>query len=132
MKPALLAIVTLFFLFSSVGCQIEGLRIKKAKEGVLKEDLYSLRSSIDQFTQEKGHAPESLDDLVKLGYLRAIPVDPITNSRTTWQVIYQDSNSDTQSPPAVRPQTMPKANGIIDIQSGSHEIAADGTHYSDW
>ena len=65
--------------------------IKSAQEAVLKEDLRVMRSAIDSYTMDKQKAPQSLDDLVQDGYLKAIPDDPMTKSRDTWNTNISDS-----------------------------------------
>jgi general secretion pathway protein G len=123
-RCSVLALVLSFY----SGCTL----VKPAsKETLLKEDLYSIRTAIDQFTQTEKHAPMSLDDLVSHGYLRGIPSDPFTNSQLTWQIVYDDIKN-TQDRSAVHPKGMPKAKGIVDIYSGSHDIGRDGTRYSTW
>ena len=93
----------------------------RAKESVLKQDLFSLRSSIDQYTLDKEKAPQSLDELVQAGYLRVIPKDPITN-QPDWVPVEDDSlMSADQSAP-----------GISDVHSASQQTASDGTAYSTW
>src|SRR5262249_55114563 len=94
----------------------------RANEAVLKEDLHTLRTSIDQYTWDKQRAPQSLDDLVSAGYVRAIPVDPFTNSSTTWQTVQEDVN-------LALDQTQP---GITDVHSGSEPSSSEGTLYSSW
>jgi len=95
---------------------------KKAKESVLKEDLYALRDVIDQYFADKGKYPESLDTLVQEGYLRKVPVDPITNSSESWQVVHAEAtDEDTEG-----------AGGIIDVKSGADGTALDGSRYADW
>jgi len=95
---------------------------RKAKEAVLKEDLYALRDTIDQYFADKGKYPESLDTLVQDGYLRKVPVDPITTSSESWQVVHAEaSDEDTQD-----------AGGIIDVKSGADGTALDGSRYADW
>jgi len=95
---------------------------RKAKEAVLKEDLYALRDTIDQYFADKGKYPESLDTLVQEGYLRKVPVDPITTSSESWQVVHAEaSDEDTQD-----------AGGIIDVKSGADGTALDGSRYADW
>ena len=95
---------------------------RKAKEAVLKEDLYALRDTIDQYFADKGKYPESLDTLVQEGYLRKVPVDPITTSSESWQVVHAEaSDEDTQD-----------AGGIIDVKSGADGTALDGSRYTDW
>src|SRR5579863_7738708 len=65
--------------------------LKSAREAVLKEDLRVMRSAIDSYTMDKQKAPQSLDDLVQEGYLKAIPEDPMTKSRETWNTDISDS-----------------------------------------
>jgi general secretion pathway protein G len=93
----------------------------KAKEAVLKEDLFTLRDIIDQYFSDKGRYPESLKSLVDDGYLRAIPVDPFTNSSETWQVETAPSDEDTEA-----------TGGVYDVHSGAAGTALDGTSYSEW
>ena len=91
------------------------------RESVLKQDLFVLRSSIDQYTMDKAKAPQSLDELVSAGYLRKMPVDPITN-QADWVPVQDDSlMSADQSEP-----------GIMDVHSASQNTASDGTAYSAW
>ncbi len=96
--------------------------IKHAKEAVLKEDLHIMRTAIDSYTMDKNKAPQSLDDLVQAGYLRAIPVDPMTQSADTWV-------TDTSDAMYSLNETEP---GIDDVHSGSNEIGSNGQPYSSW
>ena len=96
--------------------------IRASQEAVLHDDLFQLRSLIDQYTLDKQQAPPSLDDLVTAGYLRALPVDPITHSSTTWQT----NTDDTIMSPD---QTL---SGIVDVHSGAPGTGLDGTPYSSW
>ncbi|SRR5258705_8348566 len=94
---------------------------RKAKEAVLKEDLYTLRDVLDQYFSDKGKYPQDLQTLVDEGYLRAIPVDPFTKSADTWQTETAPMEEDAEA-----------SGGIYDLHSGSSESALDGTKYSDW
>ena len=96
--------------------------IIRAKESVLRNNLFTLREMIDEYTIDKQKAPESLDTLVSEGYLRQIPQDPTTNSNQTWRIIMEDTpvGGSTASP------------GVFDVKSGSDQKALDGTLYSDW
>jgi general secretion pathway protein G len=96
--------------------------IMRAKESVLKQDLFQLRSLISQYTLDKQKAPQALDDLITAGYLKQIPIDPMTNARDTWTVDQEDAllSVDQQEP------------GISDVHSGSNAISSDGTAYSTW
>src|SRR6478672_4340872 len=93
-----------------------------ANEAVLKEDLYHMRTAIDQYTQDKGKAPQTLDDIVTAGYLHAIPKDPFTHAADTWQTVQEDVLTSID-------QTQP---GISDVKSGSSLISSEGTAYSSW
>ena len=109
----------LSLLFFLSGCISQTIK----KEDILKEDLYMMRNAIDQYTQAKAKAPQTLDDLVKAGYFRSIPVDPFTNSNQTWQIVQEDVLTSID-------QTAP---GITDVHSGSHQLSSDHrTRYSDW
>ncbi len=97
---------------------------KKAREAVLKEDLYILRKLIDQYFSDKGKYPPSLQALVDEGYLRRLPIDPFTGSDKTWEEIREElSTEDIISG---------REAGVIDVRSGSKEIAIDGTPYNTW
>lgn len=96
--------------------------IRASQEAVLRDDLFQMRSLIDQYTLDKQQAPQSLDDLVTAGYLRAIPRDPFTNSSTTWQTTSDDS---VMSPDQTE-------GGISDVHSGASGVGLDGTPYSSW
>src|SRR5215472_1837903 len=65
--------------------------VRQAREAVLKEDLHVMRTAIDSFTADKQKAPQSLDDLVNEGYLRKIPVDPMTRAKDTWATSQSDA-----------------------------------------
>jgi general secretion pathway protein G len=97
-------------------------QLTHAREAVLREDLHVMRAGIDAYTMDKEKAPQSLDDLVQSGYLRAIPVDPLTHSNTTWVTTTDDSlMSIDQSEP-----------GVNDVHSGSNGTGSDGQPYSSW
>lgn len=96
--------------------------VKSAREAVLKEDLHVMRAAIDSYTMDKQKAPQSLDDLVQNGYLRSIPVDPMTHSNETWVTDTSDVLSSVD-------QTDP---GINDVHSGAQDTGSDGQPYSTW
>ena len=96
--------------------------VKAAKEAALKEDLHVLRGAIDAYTADKEKAPQSLDDLVQAGYMKTIPVDPMTHSSTTWVTQTDDTLSNID-------QTEP---GVNDVHSGSDQTGSDGKAYSEW
>jgi general secretion pathway protein G len=96
--------------------------IIRSKESVLKNNLFTMRTVIDEYTYDKQKAPQSLQDLVTEGYLRAVPIDPMTNSDQTWRPVMEDSsNTTSQSEP-----------GLFDVHSGSDQKSLEGSPYSEW
>jgi general secretion pathway protein G len=91
--------------------------IERAKEATLRQDLTTLRESIDKFYADTGQYPKALEDLVERKYIRKLPVDPITDSDTTWVLTAPE-------PPLV--------GDIYDIHSGAPGTAKDGSKYADW
>lgn len=118
----LLIVVSIILILTTVILPNYQRSIVAAKEAVLKDDLYQLRSLIGQYTVDKQKAPQSLDDLVTAGYIRQIPKDPFTNSTQTWKVDFDDSVS---SPGQTE-------SGIVDVHSGAQGTAIDGSPYSSW
>jgi general secretion pathway protein G len=96
--------------------------VKHAREATLREDLFVMRQAIDSYTVDKEKAPQSLDDLVQSGYLKQMPVDPMTGSTDTWMPDTSDTLMDID-------QT---AGGINNVHSGSQGIATDGSSYNTW
>ena len=94
----------------------------RTKESLLKNNLFTLRTVIDEYTFDKQKAPQTLEDLVNEGYLRAVPIDPITGSGQSWRIIMEDAVTSVN-------QTMP---GIYDIRSGSDLRSLEGTPYAEW
>jgi len=96
--------------------------IKSAREAALRQDLHTMRDAIEQYTEDKQEAPQSLDDLVQAGYLKSLPIDPMTHRSDTWVPDQSDSlTSIDQSQP-----------GIDDVHSGSDQQGSDGVPYSQW
>jgi general secretion pathway protein G len=105
---------------------------QRAREAALREDLFTLRSVIDQYHGDKGAYPPDLQTLVTAGYIRKIPFDPMTKSADTWVLAYEEAPTGaegTTPAPAPDQSTTP---GIIDVHSGSQDKALDGTLYKDW
>ena len=88
--------------------------LDRSKEVALREDLRVLRAQIDKFQGDTGRYPRSLDELVEAKYLRSVPVDPITGSATTWQIVV----------PA-------EGEGVADVASGAPGNARDGKAYAE-
>ena len=91
--------------------------IDKSKEAVLKENLHQMREAISRYYADKGRYPESLDTLATDKYLRRVPLDPITESTATWQLVQPE---DTQK------------SGVYDVKSGAPGKSKDGTEYAQW
>jgi len=89
--------------------------VVKAREAVLQQDLFTMRDLLDQYRADKGKYPATLKDLVTGTYLRAVPVDPITQSATTWQEIIDETEG-----------------GVFDVHSGADRLASNGTPYNKW
>jgi len=93
----------------------------RAKESVLRQNLFTLRTVIDEFTYDKSKAPQALQDLVQEGYLRQIPFDPMTGE-ADWTTVQEDAVTSVN-------QTEP---GIFDIRSKSDKKSLEGTPYNEW
>ena len=91
--------------------------IDRSKEAVLKENLYQVRDAIGKYYADKGKYPESLAALATDKYLRKLPLDPVTDSDTTWIVV---------------PPEDPQKGGVFDVRSGAQGKALDGTEFSTW
>ena len=117
----MMVVVTIIVILISMAIPIYNRAIIRSKESVLHNNLSTLRNVIDNYSYDKAKAPQTLQDLVSEGYLRAVPVDPMTNS-TDWKTEMEDS---TQSVDQSEP-------GIGAIHSGSDKTGLDGRHYSEW
>jgi general secretion pathway protein G len=118
----LMVVISIVVILMSVAIPRYQASILRARETVLRDDLYTLRSVIDQYTLDKQKAPQSLQDVVDANYLKQLPKDPFTNSRDTWVPVTDDS---IMSPDQSQP-------GIVDVHSGSDQNSSEGTAYSTW
>jgi general secretion pathway protein G len=118
----LMIVITIIAILASMAIPMYQSVILRSKETVLRNNLTEMRRTIDQFTADKKKAPQTLQDLVDAGYYREIPIDPITNSRETWEVV-------TDSTIASADQT---ESGVTDIRSGSTAVSSEGTPYNTW
>jgi general secretion pathway protein G len=118
----LMIVMSLIVILAGIGLAVHANSQTRAREAVLKENLFRMRDAIDQRYADRNAYPESLDALVTEKYLRAIPVDPFTNSADTWQPTM--SEVDPANPSAVP--------GVFDVKSGSDRMALDGTPYASW
>lgn len=118
----LIIVMAIIATLTAIAVPIFSKSVNRAKEAALKEDLMTMRQAIDSYTVDKEKAPQSLEDLVQAGYLKSIPVDPITNRNDTWIV---DQGGDLTS--AYETQ-----GGIGDVHSGAQNVATDGTVINTW
>ena len=118
----LMIVMAIISVLVSIAVPLYTKAITRTKESLLKNNLYTLRTVIDEYTFDKKKAPQTLQDLVSEGYLRAIPVDPITGSDQTWRVTMEDALTSVD-------QTQP---GIWDVHSGSDQKSLEGTPYAEW
>jgi general secretion pathway protein G len=118
----LLIVISIMLILMTIAIPLYSGAMKSAREAVLREDLHIMRAAIDSYTMDKQKAPSSLDDLVQDGYLKAIPEDPITHSKDTWQTDTSDMMSSVD-------QT---DGGIVDVHSGAEESATNGDSYNTW
>ncbi len=121
----LLIVITIIGILISIAVPQYRTSVKKSREAVLKENLFLLRKTIHEYYIDKKKYPTSLEDLVKEGYLREIPIDPITKSRTTWIVIREE-------PEEGQEYLYEEELGIIDVKSGAKGKSLDGTPYSEF
>ena len=91
--------------------------IDRAKEAALEQNLVTLRQALDQYQDDTGKYPNTLEDLVKAKYLRKVPTDPVTESAQTWVLI---------APPDAN------RGGIVNVKSGAAGNSASGRPYGDF
>src|ERR1700722_15665640 len=118
----LMIVMAIIAVLMAVAVPVYTRAIIRSKESVLKNNLYTMRTVIDEYTYDKQKAPQTLQDLVSDGYLRQIPVDPITGNADSWKLIMEDASNTVN-------QTMP---GIYDIRSGAEGTSLEGTPYGEW
>ena len=117
----MMVVITIIVILITIAIPIYQKSIVRAKESVLKNNLFTLRTVIDNYTYDKEKAPQALQDLVTDGYLKKMPLDPITNT-DQWKTVMEDaSQAINQAEP-----------GIFDVHSNSDKISLDGTPYSEW
>lgn len=117
----LMVVITIIVILISMAIPIYNNTIRRSKESVLKNNLFTLRTVIDNYTYDKQKAPQSLQDLVSEGYLREVPLDPMTGSSNWRTIMEQAGQSVNQSEP-----------GIFDVKSASDKTGLDGTPYAEW
>ena len=118
----LIIVMAIISVLVSIAVPLYQKSLQRTKETLLKNNLFTLRTVIDEYTFDKQKAPQTLQDLVSEGYLRSVPLDPITGTDQSWRLIMEDALSMVN-------QTQP---GIFDIRSGSDLKSLEGTPYSEW
>jgi general secretion pathway protein G len=114
-------VISIMLILMAIALPMYNQSVLRAREAVLRQDLFTLRQVIDQYTLDKQKAPQSLDDILQAGYLKRIPSDPMTG-QSNWEVVQEDvlQAAEQQEP------------GISDVHSASNATASDGTAYSSW
>ena len=115
-------VVAIISILIAIAVPIYQKSLIRTRESLLKNNLFTLRTVIDEYTFDKQKAPQTLGDLVDQGYLRGVPVDPMTGTNQSWRVVMEDAITSVD-------QTQP---GIYDVRSGSDLKSLEGTPYSEW
>jgi general secretion pathway protein G len=116
----LMIVISIIIILASVALPQYQKTIMHARETVLKDDLFKMRSLIDQYSADKGKLPQSLDDLVTAGYMREVPKDPITDNKD-WNIVTGEDPYSTEG-----------GTGVTDVHSSSSEVSTEGTPYGEW
>jgi general secretion pathway protein G len=116
----LMIVISIIIILAAVALPQYQKTIMFTREAVLRDNLYKMRALIDQYAADKQSLPQSLEDLVSSGYMRSLPVDPMTN-QPDWTVVTGDDPNSTTG-----------QQGVIDVRSASPDISSEGTPYSEW
>ena len=116
----LMIVITVIIILAAVVLPQYQKTIMHTREAVLRDDLFKMRSLLDQYAADKGKLPQSLDDLVAEGYMRELPVDPFTGQKDWTVVTGEDPNSSSGE------------QGVVDVHSASTDQSSEGTPYSEW
>ena len=114
----LLVVLLLISLLASIVVPVVDKSILRAKEATLKENLFIVRKSLDDYYADKGYYPETLKQLVEDRYIRHVPDDPVSQT-TEWLLVFVDNDIN-------------QGRGIINLRSLSTEISSEGTYYNEW
>jgi general secretion pathway protein G len=116
----LMIVISIIIILASIALPQYQKTIMHARETLLHDDLYKMRSLLDQYAADKGKLPQSLDDLVTDHYLREVPKDPITD-KPDWTVVTGED-----------PFSSEGGSGVTDVHSSSGDVSTEGTPYSEW
>ena len=120
----LMIVISMLLILISIAVPQYRQSVRRARESVLRQDLYDMRKLISEYTLDKQKAPQSLEDLVSAHYLGSVPKDPITD-QSNWQT--QECDDSTIMSPYEEDQ-----GGICDVHSSSTQTSVDGTAYNTW
>ena len=116
----LMIVISIIIILAAVTLPQYQRTIMHTRETVLRNDLRTIRSLIDQFAADKGRLPQSLDDLASDGYMREVPVDPFTGQKD-WAITTGED-----------PNSLQGEQGMTDVHSASAEVSSEGTPYNEW
>jgi general secretion pathway protein G len=117
----LMIVISIIIILAAIALPQYQKSVLRARETVLRDDLFQMRKLIDQYAADKGQLPQSLGDIVSAGYMREIPEDPITGEKESWVPLMGDDPNSTEG-----------TQGMVDIHSSSTEVGSDGRPYSEW
>jgi len=113
-------VITIVIILAAIALPQYQRTIMHAREAVLRDDLYKMRTLLDQYAADKGKLPQSLEDLTSERYMRELPVDPITG-QADWTVVSGEDPNSTSG-----------EQGVTDVKSSSGDVSSEGTPYSEW
>jgi general secretion pathway protein G len=116
----LMIVISIIIILAAITLPQYQRTVMHTREAVLRDDLHKMRELIDQFGADKGRLPQTIDDLVAEGYMREVPVDPITG-QADWAIATGDD-----------PNSGEGEQGMTDLHSSSAEVSSEGTPYSEW
>lgn len=131
----LLIVITIIGILAAIAVPNYQWGVIKAREAVLREDLYNFRSVIDQFHADQGKYPDAIAELKEKKYMREIPKDPFTGTSDSWVVIAPPPESNpasSGSAPSSGGGSSTSPGNVYDVHSGSNRISSDGTPYNEW
>ncbi|NTW99325.1 MAG: prepilin-type N-terminal cleavage/methylation domain-containing protein [Geobacteraceae bacterium] len=134
----LMIVVTIIGILAAIAVPNYQWGVIKAREAVLREDLYNFRSIIDQFHADQGKYPDSILELKEKRYMREIPKDPFTTTSDSWVIVAPPpettpvSSGSTPASSSGGGSTTASPGNVYDVHSGSDRISSDGTPYNEW
>jgi general secretion pathway protein G len=116
----LMIVITVIIILAAIALPQYQKTILATREAVLRDDLFKMRSLLDQYAADKQKLPQDISDLVSGGYMRELPKDPITGQQDWTVTTGEDPNSSSGE------------QGVTDIHSSSADVSSEGTQYSEW